>query len=79
MLYWFCLLQCKLLQLHLYMTLLVYSYSLHINHSCAPLDRINIGFGIQFSVLQIKCPLGGSSEKSSHVYFLLIVTMVLLL
>ncbi len=33
----------------------------------------------QFSVPQIKCPLGGSSKEGSHVYFLLIVTMVLLL
>ncbi len=33
---------------------------------------------LNFTVPQIKCLLGGSSEKGSHVYFLLIVTMVLL-
>ncbi len=33
----------------------------------------------QFSVPQIEYPLGGSTKKSSHVYFLLIVAMVLLL
>ncbi len=33
----------------------------------------------QFSVPQIEYPLGGSSKKGSHVYFLLIVAMVLLL
>ncbi len=33
----------------------------------------------QFSVPQIEYPLGGSSQKGSHVYFLLIVAMVLLL
>ncbi len=32
----------------------------------------------QFSVPQIEYPLGGSSKKGSHVYFL-IVAMVLLL
>ncbi len=32
-----------------------------------------------FSVPQIEYPLGGGSKKGSHVYFLLIVTMVLLL
>ncbi len=30
----------------------------------------------QFSVPQIEYPLGGSSKKGSHVYFLLIVFMV---
>ncbi len=33
----------------------------------------------QFSVPQIEYPLGGSSKISSHVYFLLIIAMVLLL
>ncbi len=33
----------------------------------------------QFSVLRLEYPLGGSSKKGSHVYFLLIVAMVLLL
>ncbi len=33
----------------------------------------------QFSVLQIEYPQGGGSKKGSHVYFLLIVAMVLLL
>ncbi len=33
----------------------------------------------QFSVPQMEYPLGGSSKKGSHVYFLLIVAMVLLL
>ncbi len=33
----------------------------------------------QFSVPQIEYPLGGSSKKGSHVYFLFIVAMVLLL
>ncbi len=33
----------------------------------------------EFSVLQIEYPLGSSSKKGSHVYFLLIVAMVLLL
>ncbi len=32
----------------------------------------------QFSVSQIEYPLGGSSKKGSHVYFLLIAAMVLL-
>ncbi len=34
---------------------------------------------MQFSVPQIEYPLGGSSKKGSHVYFLLRVAMVLLL
>ncbi len=34
---------------------------------------------IQFSVPQIKYPLGGSSKKGSHVYFLLQVFWVILL
>ncbi len=34
---------------------------------------------LQFSVPQIEYPLGGSTKKGSHVYFLLIVAMVLLL
>ncbi len=33
----------------------------------------------QFSVPQIEYPLGGSMIKGSHVYFLLIVAMILLL
>ncbi len=33
----------------------------------------------QFSIPQIEYPLGGSSKKGSHVYFLLIVAMLLLL
>ncbi len=33
----------------------------------------------EFSVPQIEYPLGGSSKKGSHIYFLLIVAMVLLL
>ncbi len=33
----------------------------------------------EFSVPQIEYPLGGRSKKGSHVYFLLIVAMVLLL
>ncbi len=33
----------------------------------------------RFSVHQIEYPLGGSCKKSRHVYFLLIVAMVLLL
>ncbi len=33
----------------------------------------------EFSVPQIKYPQGGSSKKGSHVYFLLMVAMVLLL
>ncbi len=33
----------------------------------------------QFSVPQIECTLGGTSKIGSHVYFLLIVAMVLLL
>ncbi len=33
----------------------------------------------QFSVPQIEYPLGGSTKIGSHVYFLLIVAMVLLL
>ncbi len=36
-----------------------------------------IMFTLQFSVAQIEYPLGGSSKKGSHVYFLLIVAMVL--
>ncbi len=34
---------------------------------------------IEFLVPQIEYPLGGSSKKCSHVYFLLLVAMVLLL
>ncbi len=34
---------------------------------------------IKFSVTQIEYPLGGSSKKGNHVYFLMIVAMVLLL
>ncbi len=41
--------------------------------------RIKINPLTQFSVPQIEFPLGGSSKKGSHVYFLLIVAMVLLL
>ncbi len=33
----------------------------------------------QFSVPQIEYPLGGSRKRGSHVYFLLIVAMLLLL
>ncbi len=33
----------------------------------------------EFSVPQMEYPLGGSSKKGSHAYFLLIVAMVLLL
>ncbi len=33
----------------------------------------------EFSVPQIEYPLGGSSKKGSHVYFVLIVAIVLLL
>ncbi len=33
----------------------------------------------QFSVHEIEYPLGGSSKNGSHIYFLLIVAMVLLL
>ncbi len=33
----------------------------------------------QFSVPQIEYPLGGSNKKRSHVYFLFIVAIVLLL
>ncbi len=33
----------------------------------------------KFSVPQIEYPLGGSTKKGSHVYFLLIIAMVLLL
>ncbi len=33
----------------------------------------------QFSVPQIEYPLGGISKTGSHVYFLLIVAMILLL
>ncbi len=36
-------------------------------------------FKVEFSVPQIEYPLGGSSKTGSHVYFLLIVAMVLLL
>ncbi len=35
--------------------------------------------GQEFSLPQVEYPLGGSSKKGSHVYFLLIVAMVLLL
>ncbi len=35
--------------------------------------------GRQFSVPQIEYPLEGSSKKCSHLFFLLIVAMVLLL
>ncbi len=31
----------------------------------------------KFSVPQVEYPLGGSSKKGSHVYFLLIVAMIL--
>ncbi len=34
---------------------------------------------LEFSVPQIEYPLGGRSKKGSHVYFLLMVAMVLLL
>ncbi len=37
------------------------------------------GTQIQFSVPQIEYPLGGSSKKGSHVYFLLQVFWVILL
>ncbi len=37
------------------------------------------GMLIQFSLPQMEYPLGGSSKKGSHVYFLLIVAMVQLL
>ncbi len=39
----------------------------------------NAWVGMQFSVPQIEYPPEGSSKKGSHVYFLLIVAMVLLL
>ncbi len=40
---------------------------------------ILISVTFEFSLSQIEYPLGGSSQKCSHVYFLLIVAMVLLL
>ncbi len=46
-------------------------------------DIAVIGFHVtlllQFLVPQIEHPLGGSSKKGSHVYFMLVVAMVLLL
>ncbi len=39
----------------------------------------NIHLSDQFLVTQIEYPLGGSSKRGSHAYFLLIVGMVLLL
>ncbi len=47
-----------------------------VQSECTIVDRQT---DIQFSVPQIEYPLGGSSKKGSHVYFLLIVAMVLLL
>ncbi len=40
---------------------------------------LEISNDLQFSLPQIVCSLGGSSKMGSHVYFLLIVVMVLLL
>ncbi len=42
-----------------------------------PLLNFSIGSTLQFLVPQIEYSLGGSSKKGSHVYFLLIVAMVL--
>ncbi len=41
--------------------------------------KVNQSVCGEFSVPQIEYPLGGSTKKGSHVYFLLIVAMVLLL
>ncbi len=41
--------------------------------------RIPQYMSCEFPVPQIEYPLGGSSKKGSHVYFLLIVAMILLL
>ncbi len=43
-------------------------------HAC-----LNLTANQQFSVPQIEYTLGGTSKMGSHVYFLLIVAMVLLL
>ncbi len=40
---------------------------------------VSIPFLLQFSEPQIEYPLGGSSKKGSHVYFLLQVFWVILL
>ncbi len=51
-------------------------------HVCVRLIRhciIEVCSHAQFSVPQIEYTLGGTSKKGSHVYFLLIVAMVLLL
>ncbi len=42
-------------------------------------NTFNCQVCFRFSVPQIEYPLGGSSKRGSHVYFLLIVSMVLLL
>ncbi len=49
-----------------------------ISNMCNRLSMANQGEW-QFSVPQIEYPLGGSSKKGSHVNFLLVVVMVLLL
>ncbi len=46
---------------------------------CGTMEIISELFNIQLSVPQIEYPLGGSSKKGSHVYFLLQVFWVILL
>ncbi len=59
--------------LHLY-----FSVSVQISHLCQ-CNHLHNALSCQFAVLQIEYPLGSSSKKGSHIYFLLIVAMVLLL
>ncbi len=47
--------------------------------SVSPCPRPHSKWVTEFAVPQIEYPLGGISKKCSHVYFLLIITMVLLL
>ncbi len=48
-------------------------------HKRASVGHLQIANLVQFSVPQIEYPLGGSSKKGSHVYFLLQVFWVILL
>ncbi len=53
--------------------------NLHWTFGCQDSFKADSKINIQFSVPQIEYPLGDSNTKGSHVYFLLVFAMVLLL
>ncbi len=50
-----------------------YQCQYNLPQKCSKVSKVVVHF--QFSVPQIKYPLGGSSKNASHVYFLLVVAI----